>query len=63
MALLHGIIGFILGLIVGLVAEILYLRYKTAKHLKSMQDEMGQLMDMTDEMEADAEALVTDDED
>lgn len=63
MAVLHGVIGFVLGVVVGLVIEIFYLRYKTAKHLETMQDEMGELMELTDDMETQAQDLATDDND
>jgi hypothetical protein len=43
--------GFVLGFIVGIGASLLYLRWKMRRQLGELEDQMGQMMDMTDNMD------------
>lgn len=43
--------GFALGFVVGIGTSLLYLRWRMRRQLGNLEDQMGQMMDMTDDMD------------
>lgn len=49
MTLLHGIAGFVIGLIAGIGVTLFYLKWKMQRQLGNLEEQMGAMMDMTGE--------------
>jgi len=50
-------IGVVIGFFLGIGAAIFYLRWKMKRQLGAMQQQMGDMMDLTSEMEGMADGL------
>ncbi|MFB6147515.1 MAG: hypothetical protein ABEJ66_01390 [Candidatus Nanohaloarchaea archaeon] len=43
--------GFVAGFVVGIGAALFYLRWKMKRQLGNLEEQMGQVMDMTDDLD------------